>query len=376
MKLRLSERSTRLIRELETVAAECIDQSEVSRTTLAKELGVSRNTLGANLRSEREPGDTTDPRWAFAVLEFFGKDPVQVLEGLCPPCLPEELLSILPVPEPTVEPSRRSKAYRRRVACLRAAREKAHLVGPDSEGLLSRPWPERRQGHSGLRRVYDELEELEERRCREPDAVERQCARVITGEVTDTSNLADALRRIGMLGIWGIIQRRSSRLEFARDALSTSTAAARKQGDWTLLADQLRRSAWIFQDLGVPRLAVNALREASELCRADKNRDLAAYSVISRASIAAILGDMHLAQALFLSGLDSLTPNSSPEFRVMATQGVAICREHQGDLTGALEFLCSAVLGEQEHALGPRFRASLLLTSANLQRVHPGLAWV
>lgn len=369
-RLPLTDRSTQLLRRLEAMALELIDQRGTSRTALAAELGVAGNTLTANLDSDRPAGETTDPRWAFAVFEHFGRDPVRLLAGLCPADRPEELLAVLPVPglDPAEERrKRRTKAHKQRVECLDAARRlDAWLPQAPAEDLMTKPWLERRFRDPDLEPVYGELEDLEERRHRDAAAVEETCRRALTSPLPDDPTVPEAIRRTGRLGIWGTIQRSKQRLQFARDALSLAISFARQVGDESLIAKQLQRSAYVFKDVGAQTTSVALLREASERYRADRNQDGDAGALIHRAAMAFNQGEIVLAERLYFAGLDLLSSEASYISRSMAAQGIATCRDHRGDVEGALAFLTAA--GSEEISENHRFKAFLLHTAANLQR--------
>lgn len=369
-RLPLTDRTTALLRRLEEMALELVDQRGTSRTALARELGVAGNTLTANLDPDRPPEETTDPRWAFAVFEHFGRDPIQVLAGLCPADAPEELLSILPIPglDPAEERrKRRTKAHKERVACLQAARRLDAWLPRESDEALARPWPERRFRDPDLEPVYHELEELEERRHRDAVAVEETCREALIRPLPDKPTLPEAIRRVGLLGIWGTVQRSKHRLELARDALSLSIAFARRLGDESLLAKQLQRSAYVFRDLGAQSTAVSLLREVSERFRIDQHQNGDAYSLIDRASMAGTRGEIEVAERLFLAGSKSLSASASPFYKLTVIQGIATCRDHRGDLEGALSFLGSTLTSSKEYD-HPQVRAYILHTIANIER--------
>lgn len=366
----LTEQTTQALRCLEEIVLETLRQHGISRTALGNKylLDVSGDTVCRKLIPDRPEGEVPpDVTLCLRALEVCGVDGMEVLGALCPAGVPEVLLSAMPVPgfdRDEEQKVKRRKGYKRRRRLLRAA-EKLEATIPRNDPAVRKIWPVRRSDPE-LGPVYEELEGLEEERHRDRGVVEEVCEEVLAREC-DSLSLAEAVHRVGVLGIWGSVQCAAQRLHFARDGLVRSTALSKKLGDESLLASQLRRSAIVFDRLGAPVMAKSLLEEVTVRCLADQYRDGVGYGLTNYAVLALNRGEIDRAEHLYLAAVEHLAPGANPAYRVAIAQGVATCREHRGDFEGALKFLAS--IGSPLRAYNPPdLRAYILHTAANIER--------
>lgn len=364
----LTEQTIQALRRLEEVVLEALRKRGISRHALGEKYldGITGETVRRKLVPDRPEGEAPpDATLCFRALEVCEVDAVEVLGSLCPAKSPEVLLSILPIPGFDLQAERkaeRTKGYQRRRKLLRVAKELEAAI-PRDDPAAKKIWPVRRSDPE-LGPVYEKLEKLDEERHRDSAAVEKICEKELT-RACDSLAFAEAIHRVGLVGIWSSVQRSGQRLYFARDALAVSTSLARKLGDESLLAEQLLRSAAMLKQLEAPGVAEPVLQQVIACCLADQYRDGVGYALASSARVAFDTGNIDLAERRFLAALEQLTQSASPFFRLMIAQGIASCREHHGDLEGALAFLQSIETATYRRL---DLKAYLLHTAGNLQR--------
>lgn len=345
---------------VETMVLGLMEQHGETRNSLGPKLGLGRNTLGRCLLTDDQRGSagTVRPAFdvAFQVAEHFNVKPASLLAPFAPDA-PEVLMGLLPCPQQNDLDDE----------VLRAIASIGDRI-THSTGLEPNLWFQRRVAESGFTRIYNELEELELRRHYENEVVAGVCRRNLTDATVDERiGTAQAIRLTGMVGLWGSIQRCRHRLMEARLALQSSLAYARRLGDLSLYANQLQRSAYVFFSLDASDLAVAVLREASENFRIDRNESGAIYTLVDKARVAYQAGRIGNAERFYSAALELLGEGRTDAFyRTVAAQGLATCRDLQGDVRGALAYLARAV--EDADPRHRRLRAALLLTAANIQR--------
>lgn len=366
----MTDQTIQALRRLEEIVLEALRKHGISRHALGEQYldGVSSKTVRRKLVPDRPEGEVPpDVTLCFQALEVCGVDGMEVLSSLCPARTPEVLLSIMPIPgfdRAEERRAERTKGYQRRRRLLQAA-EKLEGWIPRDDPTAKEIWPVRHSDPE-LGPVYEELERLDEMRHRDRDAV-AEISEAVLSRGNDCLSFTEALLQVGMLGIWSSVQLSAQRLHFARDALVMSIGLARKLGDESLLADQLRRSAAVLEPLGAPGVAESVLREVMERCIADQNRDGVGYALVRRAALAGQSGDIDFSQRLYHAAREQLTASASPFERIAIAQGIANNYVHAGDLQGALAFLASIGASGQNYD-HPQLRAAVLLTSGNIQR--------